>query len=176
MPSFPEDVRRVVLTGAESTGKTTLATRLAVHYDTVWLPEYVRYYVEENGMPAYEDIPRIAEGYLKQEQELLPFAHRVAIYDTDLISNYLYSHHYFGRCPDWIEQASYDHAANLYLLTGDDIPWAADPGQRESPALRATLQAQFQQELERRNLPYTLLEGPVAKRMEIAMAAIDATL
>ena len=176
MYSLPPDLRRVVLTGAESTGKTTLAKRLAEHYNTVWLPEYVRFYVEENGMTTYEDIPRIAEGYVKQEKQLLPHAHRVAIYDTDLISNYLYSHHYFGRCPAWIEQASYDREADLYLLAGDDIPWIADPGIRESPEIRTALQIQLQQEFKRRNLPYMLLEGSVEKRMETAVTAVDAIL
>jgi len=165
-----------VLTGAESTGKTTLAKRLAEHYDTVWLPEYVRFYVEENGMTTYEDIPRIAEGYLKQERQLLPHAHRLAIYDTDLISNYLYSHHFFDRCPAWIEQASYDRKADLYLLAGDEIPWVADPGQRANPEIRATLQEQFREELERRDIPYIPLHGAVATRLETAITAIDALL
>ena len=167
---------RVVLTGAESTGKTTLAALLADHYGTIWTPEYVRAFVEEKGLPTYDDVARIAQGHLDQERHALPRARRLLIYDTDLLSTYLYSHHYFGRCPAWVEQASYDHEADLYLLAGDDIPWMADPGQRESPALRATLQAQFQDELDRRGLPYIFLHGPVATRMETAITAIDALL
>ena len=182
MPLFPlpPDLCRVVLTGAESTGKTTLAKRLADHYNTVWLPEYVRFYVkeyaDESGRTTYDDIPRIAEGYLEQERQLLPHAHRVAIYDTDLISNYLYSCHFFERCPAWIEQASYDRAGDLYLLAGDDIPWEDDPGQRGSPEIRAALQIQFREELERRGLPYITLTGAIKSRLHTAISAIDALL
>lgn len=173
---LPSDLCRIVLTGAESTGKTTLAAQLADHYNTVWLPEYVRTFVEENGLPTYEDVARIAQGHLDQEARLLPSASRVLIYDTDLISTCLYSHHYFDRCPTWIEKASYEREADLYLLNEDDFPWVADPGQREGPDIRATLQAQFRHELDRRGLPHLPLNGPVAMRLRTAISAIDALL
>src|SRR5690606_12547633 len=63
--SAQPDTRRVVLIGAESTGKTTLATHLAAHYRTAWLPEYVRQFVEAKGAsPVAEDVPAIARGHL----------------------------------------------------------------------------------------------------------------
>lgn len=178
MPRSPlqTDVLRVVLTGAESTGKTTLAALLAGHYDTVWLPEYVRAFVEEHGEPTYDDVARIAQGHLDQEAACLPDAHRVLIYDTDLLSTCLYSRYIFGRCPGWVDEAARDRTADLYLLAGDDIPWVPDPGQRENPSTRDTLQPLFKQMLEERNLPYVTVDGSLESRLKTAIAAIDALL
>jgi nicotinamide riboside kinase len=166
-----------VLTGAESTGKTTLAETLARHYHTVWVPEYVRIFVEEQGaLPVYKDVERIARGTLGHEAALRPQARRLLLLDTDLVTVCLYSHYYFGRCPAWVEQASRAHHADLYLLAEDDIPWVPDPGQRDGPEIRAALQPLFRAELKRRGVPTVRITGSLAERIETAIAAIDRLL
>lgn len=170
-------VKRVVLTGAESTGKTTLARRLAAHYDTVWLPEYLRAYVEQKGaLPDLDDIPLIAEGHIEREAALLRQARRVLFLDTDLVTTTVYSDYYLGATPAWVRQASYDRHADLYLLTEPDIPWQPDPGQRDGPEVRAHLHRRFEAELDRRALPFVRLAGAVQERMRTATAAVDALL
>ncbi len=173
----PGPVRRVVLTGAESTGKTTLAARLARHYEAPWLPEYLRAFVEAKGaMPERDDVERIARGHLEGEAALLPRARRLLLYDTDLITTCVYSRYYFGTCPAWVQRASYERHADLYLLTADDLPWQPDPGQRDGPGVRAALQQTLQQELDRRGVRYVPIAGTLEARLHAATAAIDQLL
>jgi len=170
-------VRRVTLVGAESTGKTTLAAALAVHFKTVWTPEYLRTFVDEKGaVPVFSDTEALVQGHLAQEDTLEPLANRVLFLDTDLIATCVYSRYYFGVCPAWVERLSYERSADLYLLTDTDIPWAPDPGQRDGPAVRAELQARFQQELETRAVPYVLVSGSLDRRMEVAVRTVAALL
>jgi nicotinamide riboside kinase len=176
-PYEPGPLRRVVLTGAESTGKTTLAARLADHYGTVWLPEYARTFAEARGdLPGAADVPAIARGFLDAEATLLPRAHRLLLYDTDLVSTCVYSRFYYGGCPDWIERAATARHADLYLLADLDAPWVPDPGVRDTPEARLLLHERFRQELAHRRLPHLLLSGPLDARMQTALAAIDALL
>ena len=173
----PLPVRRVVLTGAESTGKTTLAARLAAAYDTVWVPEYLRRFVAEKGaLPGPADMDAVARGHMAAEDALRPQAHRVLFLDTDLLSSCVYNRYYFGHCPAWIVEASRARHADLYLLAGTDIPWAPDPGQRDGPAVRAELQRRFEAELVARGVPFVHLTGTVDARLRRAMQAVDALL
>ncbi len=170
-------LKRVVLTGAESTGKTTLARRLAAAYETVWAPEYVRLFVEEKGrLPEPADVDAIARGHLAGEAALLPRARRVLFLDTDLISSCIYNSHYFGACPTWIREASVAHQADLYLLADNDIPWAPDPGQRENRAVRDALQARFEEALLSRGVRWVKLSGPIEQRLVRAKKAVDRLL
>ena len=170
-------LKRVVLIGAESTGKTTLAEGLAAHYETVWAPEYLRAFVEEKGaLPEPGDTLLIAQRHRAQEEALARRAHRLLVYDTDLISTCVYSRYYFGACPPVVERWSYERSADLYLLTDTDLPWTADPGQRDGPDVRAALHALFQRELEERGVPYARVSGSLEERMETAIEAIDALL
>lgn len=168
-------VKRVVLIGAESTGKTTLAERLADHFNTAWAPEYLRTFVDQKGaVPEASDTPLLVEGHLAQVDALLPAADGLLFLDTDLVSTCVYHRYYFGTCPAWVERLSHEHHADLYLFTDTDIPWVPDPGQREGPEVRAALHTLFHQELERRKLPYVLLSGTPDQRIATAIAAVEA--
>ncbi|QXD16972.1 ATP-binding protein [Rhodocaloribacter litoris] len=170
-------LKRVVLTGAESTGKTTLARRLAGHYGTVWVPEYLRRFVDEKGaLPEAHDVDAIARGHLASVAALRPRARRVLFLDTDLISTVLYQTHFFGTCPAWVRAASYEHQGDLYLLLADDIPWVPDPGQRDGPEARVFFQRQFEAELLRRGVPFVRVAGPPEVRFRTAVAAVDRLL
>ena len=177
MSSLAGRLKRVVLIGAESTGKTTLAERLAAHYETVWVPEYLRDFVEQKGaLPEPSDSRLITQGHLAQEAAFAPHAHRILFLDTDLISTCVYHRYYFGTALPWLERLSADHCADLYLLTDTDIPWTPDPGQRDGPAIRAALHTLFRDELQARGVAFVLVSGSVEKRMETAVRAIDALL
>jgi len=169
--------KTVVLIGAESTGKTTLAAQLAGHFGTVWHPEYLRTFVDEKGaLPVAEDVTAIVEGHLAGVEALAPRARRVLILDTDLVSTCIYQRYYFGTCPPEVEAAAARHYADLYLLTGTDLPWTPDPGQRDGPAVRAALHALFRAELLRRNLPHLLIGGNESTRLHLAVQAVAALL
>jgi len=167
-------VKRVVVIGAESTGKTTMVRRLARHYDTVWLPEYGREYIDKKqAPPELADILKIARGHLAGEEALARKANRILICDTDLIVTRILSEYYFGTCPGEVRRASYQRTYDLYLLTDMDFPWEADPLQREGPEIREMLHNRFRNELEQRNLPHRIISGSIEERLKIATSAID---
>lgn len=94
----------VVLMGAESTGKTTLAAALAKHYKTAWAAEYLRLFVDNKGaLPEESDVYAIAQGHLKLVAQVRPRARRVLFVDTDLFTTCVYQRIYFGSCPSDIE-------------------------------------------------------------------------
>ena len=169
-------VRRVVLTGSESTGKTTLARRLAEHYGTVASREFVREYaVARHNQLGFEDHGPIARGQMAAEDEAAAAARGVAFLDTNLVSTALYCDHYYGRCPRWIEDAAAERAGDLYLLMNVDVPWVPDPA-RDRGDRRDEMHALFRGRLEAMHLPYVEISGDWDQRFAAAVRAVDALL
>ena len=149
---------RVVVTGSESTGKTTLAESLAKHYRTVWVPEFARRLVDDKGAPAGpEDIGEIARGQMALEDTAARGgtgnAAALLIQDTDLLSTVVYAKHYYDDCPAWIERAFESRHADLYLLAGIDIPWVPDREQRDRGDRREEMHELFRRALINRRRP-----------------------
>ena len=168
---------RVVVTGSECTGKTTLAQALAEHYDTVWVPEYVRQFVDKQGRaPEYGDVDTIAHGQIALEDSMALKASTLLVQDCDLLSTTVYSRHYYGDCPLWIEQALLDRQADLYLLTGIDVPWAPDGDQRDRGARREDMHELFRQALTTRGLSFVEIHGLGDDRLNRAIAAVNMVL
>lgn len=169
-------VARVVLTGSESTGKTTLARRLADHYHTSVSREFVREYALARGNQlGFEDHGPIARGQMAAEDEAVAAANRVAFIDTDLVSTVVYCAHYYGRCPAWIVDAAVARAADLYLLMNIDVPWVADPA-RDRGDRRPEMHALFRDRLESLKLPFVEVGGDWEARYAAAVRATDALL
>lgn len=176
---LPEPVRayyakRIVIYGPESTGKTTLAEKLASHYNTSWVPEFARDYLDKKGAwVEVADIPKIAEGQLQSEDALARKANRLLICDTDLITTSIYSQHYFGECPESVTQKADEREYDLYLLMDVDVAWVAD-WQRPDPTNRQYFFEKFKNELERRRRKYVVISGSYEERFNRAIKAIDA--
>ena len=165
---------RVVVTGSECTGKTTLATALAAHYETVWVPEFARQFVIDKGAaPDDDDVEDIARGQIALEDERANEASRLLINDTDLLSTLLYSRHYYGHCPRWIEEAFEKRAADLYLLADIDIPWVPDGEQRDRGDRREEMHELFRGALVEGRLTFAEIRGSRGERLEAAVSLID---
>jgi NadR type nicotinamide-nucleotide adenylyltransferase len=169
-------VRRVTVTGSESTGKTWLAERLAMHFGTVWSREFSREYALQKAAPLdASDVEPIARGQMRAEDDVLRRARGLAILDTDLISTVIYAEHYYGQCPPWVEDAARQRLADLYLLCDIDVPWVPDPA-RDRPHARRELQAAFTSHLERYGAPHVIVRGIWEEREAAAVAAIEANI
>ena len=168
-------MKRVVVTGAECTGKSTLTQALSAHYGEPWTAEYVREYVDQISRKLkHEDLDPIARGQIAAEDAVLPKAERFVLHDTNLLSSILYAKHYFSAEIDWVEKAFMSREYTLYLLClPDEIPWQSDPGQRESPSARINFHGYFKESLDRLELPYTELTGKEDIRISEATRAID---
>ncbi len=171
---------RVVVTGSECTGKTTLAKALAEHYSTHWVPEYARQFVLEKGAaPVYRDVEAIARGQIALEDSLVSLAagaSHLLIQDTDLLSTVVYSRHYYGDCPRWVGNVLRDRGADLYLLAGNDVPWSPDGDQRDRGHLREEMQELFRAALRSRDARTVEVRGSHEERMAAATRAIDQLL
>jgi len=170
------NIPRIVLTGAESTGKSTLARALATHFQTAWSPEMSRYYLDAKGELNATDVLPIAYAQRGVELWLEPQANRILICDTDVLSTIIYARELYGFQSDELERLLRERPAKKYLLLDTDIKWQADPmpGQRESADSRARFQSLFRVELERRALPFELISaaGSFERRLEMATESV----
>ncbi|MFI5228310.1 MAG: AAA family ATPase [Gemmatimonadales bacterium] len=167
---------RVVLTGSESTGKSTLAERLAARYGADLVPEFVRGFAERKGAPIeFSDHGAIAQGQMALEDEHIARGGKLLVQDTDLLSTVVYCGHYFGACPVWIEEAARARRPDLYLLCEIDLPWVAD-GVRDRGHLREELQQLFRDAVLAAGTAAAVVSGVGDERIGRASEAIDALL
>jgi NadR type nicotinamide-nucleotide adenylyltransferase len=171
----PHFVTRVVVTGSESTGKTTLAKQLAEHFQTVWVPEFGRGYVAAHAGPlTAADFDPIARGQAASEDSAYRSAPRsLVILDTDLLTTEVYADHYFGSCPAWVRKAVRERLGHLYLLTAPDVPWIPDPGQRDRGDRRDEMHTLFDGALRRHGARAVRIAGSWTERFRIAVAAVE---
>ena len=181
-PVRPFALKRVVVTGPESTGKTTLAERLAAHFGTACVPEFAREYLErrnaERGTTAVcleEDIEPIARGQLESEEAAARVAERVLFCDTDLIVTKIWSEHYFGRCAEWIREAARTQRYDLQLLLDVDVPWVPDP-LRDQPHRREHFRGLFRRELRAHGCRLVEISGSWDERFARAVRTVEAVL
>ncbi len=166
-------IRKIAITGPESTGKSMLAAQLAVCYKTFWVPEYAREYLENLGHSYQEsDILAIAKGQMKNEQSGMKKANNILFCDTEPIVTKIWSEVKFQHCHPWILRAVRENPYDLYLLCNIDLPWEYDP-LRECPDRRQFLFDLFVHELESTARPYRIISGTGIHRMNNAMNAID---
>jgi NadR type nicotinamide-nucleotide adenylyltransferase len=172
----PHFVKRVLIYGPESTGKSTLARALAEHYRTEHVPEYARDYIEQRGNTfTYGDISQIALGQMETEEAAARRANKLLFCDTDLITTTIYSQHYFGKCPYFIQRLADERRYDLTLMPDIDLPWEADP-QRDLPHRREEYRDIFRQELESRRIPFVTVRGVGEARTCAAIEAVEAFL
>jgi HTH-type transcriptional regulator, transcriptional repressor of NAD biosynthesis genes len=174
-------VRRVVLVGAESTGKTTLAAALAEHYRTVWVPEYGREYtyikVERGDFDTWtpDEFVLIANEQNTLEDKLAREANRVLICDTDAFATTIWHRRYVGERHPAVEAIAAPRKYALYLLPDIKTPFVQD-GVRDGEHIREWMQGVFVQELERLGKPYAHIAGTHEQRMVQAIKLIDGLL
>jgi NadR type nicotinamide-nucleotide adenylyltransferase len=174
----PSDCIKIVLFGPESTGKTTLSRQLARYYNSVWVPEYAREYLqnkwnEERKTCESDDLLPIAKGQMRLENKLAKKTDSVLICDTDLLETKVYSETYYsGTCDPILEKYALKNTYDLYFLTYIDTPWEADD-LRDKPHERLRMFKAFEEALIKYERPYVLLKGGKRERLDLAVKHID---
>lgn len=174
-------VLRVAVFGPESTGKTSLAARLAAHFREPWSPEFVReFWDQQRGKIEAADLDRIARGQIEREEAAARLARRVVFCDTELLTCVLWDDLLFpGACPAWVREEAERRARHfaLYLFCDTDLPFTPDP-QRCFPdeAGRAMCRRRWHDTLTTRGLPVAEVRGSGEARFAVALAAVEAAL
>ncbi len=171
------NILRITTYGPESTGKTTLARQLAEHFNTIWIPEFARDFLENikinEGRDCEEkDLLPIAIGQTALENEALKTATNFLFCDTNALVTKVYSDIYYYHCSEELEEAARLHHYDLYFLTDKDVPWEAD-GLRDSQEYRDNSFEIFKQNLIDYNKPFIQINGSKIERLEKASKIVS---
>lgn len=173
--------KRICVLGVESSGTTTLAQALAQHYQTVWVPEYGRWYWEgrryspnSESWDSYEFV-QIAKGQTAWEDDLAARANKLVICDTDPLATCVWHRRYVGSNCALVEQLADSRHYDLYILTQPDFGFIQD-GTRESEYLRTSMHQWFIYVLEKKGKRYITVEGTHDRRISKARNIIDSLL
>ena len=163
---------RIVITGAESSGKSSLTESLGRLLNLPFALEYARYYLEQSG-PEYdlELLSRLSVLHRQYQQTKVSCDAPLGIFDTDLINYKIWAEEVFGCCPQVISTGIARESSHVYLLCKPDLPWEPDP-LRQNPDDREQLYQRHLHEIERLKRPFEIVEGRGEQRLEAAEAAV----
>ncbi len=163
---------KICLFGPESTGKTTLATELAAHYQTVYVPEYARSFIETTGQINKEDMLTIAKGQIALEKILSEKANRLLFCDTDPLLTSLWHQWLFRENSQEIEDLALEQHYDLYLLMDADLEWMPDPVRYFPEKGEECVQA-CESILQQHKKNYAIITGKGSLRLQNAILVVD---
>jgi NadR type nicotinamide-nucleotide adenylyltransferase len=183
-------VKKIVVIGPESTGKSTLCEKLAAHYNTIWVEEYAREYLLKNGTDyTFDNLLDVAKGQVAKEELAVDcwslsqtathhqpptINHQPIFIDTDMYVMRVWCEFVFGKCHHWILNRIVERKYDLYLLCNIDLPWVKDE-LREYPDLvtREKLYHHYKDSMVNQNVPWVDISGNYEERLQKAITAID---
>jgi NadR type nicotinamide-nucleotide adenylyltransferase len=183
-------LKKIVIIGPESTGKSTLCEQLAQHYETQWCPEFARGYLLTNGTDyEFDDLLTIAKGQLALEDEYTAELERHSLplleadgqmplfIDTDMYVMKVWCEFVFGRIHPFVEEQIAKRKYDLYLLCNTDLPWIKDE-LREYPNLvtRKKIYDIYKNIMINQPVPWIDIRGNYEQRLQTAIAAVDKLL
>jgi NadR type nicotinamide-nucleotide adenylyltransferase len=168
------NIRKIVVTGPESTGKTALTEALAPLLNAVLIPEFARTYVENlHRSYDYFDLEIIARHQVEEEKRLSEISEdRILLMDTWLIITKVWFDVVFGKVPDWVDCYIASSQIDLFLVCQTDLPWVADPVRENGGKMRSILFERYCREIEHYGFKYEVVEGFGATRVRNALQLI----
>lgn len=178
-------VKRVVVIGAESTGKTTLARELAERFQTEWVPEFGREHWERkverwspgDPAPAWspDEFLEIATEQQKREEAAARRANRILFADTNAFATGTWHERYQRTRDPRVDAVGARDKVDLYLLTAPDVPFVQD-GLRDGEHIREWMDRRFAEQLAHGPTPVVRLSGSYEQRFEVAVEAVERLL
>ncbi len=170
-----KSIVRIVITGAESTGKSALSQHLAEIYSGVWIPEYAREYIESLNRPyVLDDVLAIARHQIANDiWHTQHSTEGVIFFDTWLILTKVWLEIVYGNCPDWISDHIRASKIDLFLVCNNDIPWIEDKVRENGGEKREALFELYCAQISAFGFTYEIISGVGHERVENALKAID---
>ena len=164
-------MKKIVITGPESTGKTTLAEALAQRLNAYLIPEYARSYIERLNRPyTYSDVEIIAKHQLEEESRFSGIGvSGILLMDTWLIITKVWFEVVYGTAPEWIGKHIATDDIDLFLVCAPDIPWIADPVRENGGKMRLKLFERYCKEIENHGFTYEIVRGAGELRLQNAL-------
>jgi NadR type nicotinamide-nucleotide adenylyltransferase len=167
-------LKKIAIIGPECTGKTTLSEQLALHYNTLWVPEFAREYVENlKRNYVFEDVEKIARKQFEQINAKYEDNQNLIFFDTDLIITKVWFDVVFKKIPGWLNSAISISNFHMYLLCNIDIAWKPDNVRENGGEMRKVLFNIYKKELEDRGLKYKIVSGTGNERTKNAIEIIN---
>jgi NadR type nicotinamide-nucleotide adenylyltransferase len=164
----------IVVTGAESTGKTTLTKSLASHFKAPFIPEIAREYVEKlDRNYNYHDVENIAKLQVEQLNQLLKRGHPLIFIDTWLFVTKVWFEEVFGKTPEWLFKVIQNTEVQLFLVCNIDIPWVHDPVRENGGEMRKILHKKYINNIKRFGFEYEIVSGTNELRFQNALKIIQ---
>lgn len=167
-------IKKICFYGPESTGKSSMAIRMAEVFHTTFVPEVAREMLVKNDF-SIEEIIQIGERQTERILKKEKTATRLLMCDTDLITTQIYADYYLGVVPPILYELEQKVSYDLYFLFDVDVPWVAD-GLRDIPHKREEMFAIFKTALDQRNIPYVVVRGDYQTREAIVKREIEKLL
>lgn len=166
-------IHKIVFTGPESCGKSTLVELLAQKLQLPFVPEMARPYINNlNRKYTYDDLLSIAMLQMSEEERIKSMHPPLLICDTDLLTIKIWCDDKYQRCEHWLNHACIDRTPAMYFLCAPDFPWQPDP-QREDPHRRETLYQVYKDHMVKYKLRFIELKGTVEQRLAIVMKHLE---
>ena len=163
----------IIITGPESTGKTTLAADLAQYFKTDFVKEYARTYLDDlEGTYEEEDLLSIAKGQLLLEQKQQNIGHPILIFDTSFLVLKVWSDVKYGRCHPFIEKELKHKKNAFFIVCGTDVEWEYDP-LRENENDRDELYQIYKKELLKGGFKFVEITGNREERLLSCIQRIE---
>lgn len=164
----------IVITGAESTGKSTLTKALAQHFNSPSVSETARTYIENiNRKYTYDDVEIITRKHINRLDELKKENHNYIFVDTWLIILKVWFEVVFNKPPDWLIESISKIKIDQFLLCDTDLPWIPDPVRENGGKNRLILQKKYIDNLKNYQLHYNLISGTLEQRIKKAVQIIE---
>ena len=164
----------IVITGAESTGKSTLTESLAKHFNVPYIPEFARKYIENlHEKYTYSDVEKIAQKQVEQLGRLTNTNHPFIFVDTWLIITKIWFEVVFNKTPNWFESEMQHNKIDMFLVCDTDLPWVPDPVRENGGEQRIILNNKYIETIKKYNFKYKVVSGKGEERIKNALLHLN---
>ena len=164
---------KIVVTGAECSGKSQLCAELAEITHSRWVPEYAREYLEKNGPDySYQDFMKIVDGHRRRQAEALHINAELVFLDTDLINFQVWAERKFDKIPPALFSLKESTEGKIYFVCYPDLEWEDDP-LRENRDFQLEIYQRHLDLIKEFKRPYAIIRGQGKDRLRRALDSLQ---